>query len=70
MTVFKIIVIARYVSSNYHHDSANCEKSVKLCTTNKQYITVKNKGTPKLGLLWGLGRSPKSIMVDICCGGH
>ena len=61
--------IVRYVTSNYHYYSAKCEKSVKLSTTNKQYVTVKNKGRPKLGLLWRMGRSPKSIMADFSCGG-
>ena len=28
--------VVRYVSSNYHHNSAKCEKSLKLGTTNKQ----------------------------------
>ena len=55
------------LSSNYHRNSAKCEKSVKLGKTNKQYVTVKNKGRPKLSLLWGLGRSPKSIMADFYC---
>ena len=36
---------------------------MKLDTTNRQYVTVKNKVRPKLGLPWGLGRSPKSIMA-------
>ena len=62
--ILEMIILVRYVNSNYYHNSANCEKSVKLGTTNKQYVTVKNKGRPKLGLHWGLGRSPKSIMAD------
>ena len=63
-------MLVRYVSSNYHHDSAKCEKSIKLGTTAKQYVTVKNEGKPKLGLLWVLGSSPKSTMVDFYGGGQ
>ena len=39
-------LVVRYVSSNYHHNSAKCDKSVKRGTTNKQYFTVKNKSRP------------------------
>ena len=55
---------SQYLCSNYHHDSAKYEKQVKLGSTNKQYVTVKGKVRLKLGLLWELGRSPKSTMVD------
>ena len=55
---------SQYVCSNYHHDSAKYEKQVRLGSTNKQYVTVKGKVRLKLGLLWELGRSPKSTMVD------
>ena len=30
-----------------YNNSANCEKSVKLYTTNKQHVTVKNRGRAK-----------------------
>lgn len=56
-------VLVRHVSSTYHDDSAKFEKNMKLDTTNRQYVTVKNEVRPKLGLLWGLGRSPKSTMA-------
>lgn len=55
---------SQYICSNYHDDSAKYEKQVKLDSTNKQYVTVKGEGRLKLGLLWELGRSPKSTMVD------
>ena len=64
-----INLLVRYLSSNYHHNSSKRENSVKLGKTNKQYVTVRNTGTPKLGLLRGLGRNPNPIKADFCCCG-
>ena len=61
-------VIVRYASSIYLHNSVKREKSVKLSTANKQYVTVKIKGSTKLGLPWRLGRNSKSVITDFCCG--
>ena len=58
--------MVRYVSSNYHHHSGECEKRVKLGTTNKQYVTVKNEGGSKLCLLWGTGLV-KNLVKNIFC---